>query len=228
VSYQLIIANRNYSSWSLRPWVLMSVLGIDFAERFQQTLRSDNYDIYRQHSPSGKLPCLLDGSTCVWDSLAIVLYLAERHRGVWPADPAARAWAYSAVAEMHSWFNSFRAACPFCVSARVELTSMAPAVKREFDRMDQLWCEGLSRFGGPFLAGAEFTAADAFYVPTAFRVRTYDLPVSSHALQWVKRMLGLPAVHAWELAAHADPWREPEHEKEIQACGRIVKDLRDG
>ncbi|AEG50477.1 Glutathione S-transferase domain protein [Sphingobium chlorophenolicum L-1] len=226
MSYALITANRNYSSWSLRPWVLMKALGIGFTDRMEPFAATENYAAFRDFSPTGQVPVLVDGDRTVWDSLGIALYLADRHPGVWPGAEDARAWAQSAVAEMHSGFAALRNDCPMNVGVRVEPHLPSPALNRNIARLAELWGEGLSRFGGPFLAGAAFTAVDAFYAPVAFRVRTYGLNVGPVAQAWVDHMLAIPAMREWESAALAETWREESHEAEVGAAGRIVEDHR--
>ncbi len=222
----LITANRNYSSWSLRPWLLMTERGIAFEDRVELFHEGSSYDAFRRFSPTGQVPVLLDGDTTVWDSLGIALYLADRHDGIWPADPAARAWAQSAVAEMHGGFATLRNQCTMNVGVRVALPAIAPALARDVARIGELWSEGLTRFGGPFLAGPAFSAADAFYAPVVFRVRTYGLAIPPDARRFVDHMLALPGMRAWEAAALAEPWREPGHEAELAACGTVVEDHR--
>lgn len=226
MSYTLITANRNYSSWSLRPWVLMKALDIPFTDRIELFEAAENYAAFRSFSPTGQVPALIDGDRTVWDSLGIALYLADRHPGVWPQDEAARAWAQSAVAEMHSGFATLRNDCPMNVGVRVEIPEPSSALNRNIARLTELWGEGLSRFGGPFLAGQVFTAADAFYAPVAFRVRTYGLDVGPVAQAWVDHMLALPVMREWEAAALAETWREDSHEADVGAAGRIMEDYR--
>lgn len=222
----LYIANRNYSSWSLRPWVLMKTLGIPFEERFVPFLKGSSYTAFRAFSPSGLVPCLIDGDTAVWESLAIAEYLAERHPGVWPDDPSARAWARSAAAEMHAGFSHLRTICTMNVGIRVRLHEISPALARDIARIDELWSEGLSRFGGPFLAGPAFTAVDAFFAPVAFRVRTYGLKLGTPAAAYGERLLGLDAMRDWESAALAETMRETGHEEEIPLVGTLLSDAR--
>ena len=226
MSYTLVTANRNYSSWSLRPWVLMKALGIPFEDRIEPFAQAVNYAAFRSFSPTGQVPVLLDGDRIVWDSLGIALYVGERHPGVWPWEKEARAWAQCAVAEMHSGFATLRNDCPMNVGVRVETHLPSPALNKDIGRLKELWEEGLDRFGGPFLAGAAFTAVDAFYAPVAFRVRTYGLDVGPVARTWVDHMLALPAMREWEAAALAETWREESHEAEVGAAGRIVEDHR--
>ncbi|WP_150290627.1 glutathione S-transferase family protein [Sphingobium estronivorans] len=224
--YTLITANRNYSSWSLRPWVLMKALGIPFTDRIEPFAAAENYAAFRDFSPTGQVPVLIDGDRTAWDSLGITLYLADRHPAVWPQDEAARGWAQCAVAEMHSGFAALRNDCPMNVGVRVETHLPSSALNRNIARLVELWGEGLSRFGGPFLGGSAFTAADAFYAPVVFRVRTYGLDVGPVAMAWVDHMLALPALREWEAAALAETWREDSHEAEVGAAGRIIEDHR--
>ncbi|HEX7038459.1 MAG TPA: glutathione S-transferase family protein [Pseudomonadales bacterium] len=224
--YTLYIANKNYSSWSLRPWLLLRELGIPFEERVMPFEQGGSFEKFRAFSPTGRVPCLHDGETVVWDSLAITEYLAERHPGVWPADPAARAWARSASAEMHSGFGSLRHYCSMCVALRIRLHERPEALERDVARIGELWNEGLERFGGPFLAGGEFTAVDAFYAPVAFRVRGYGLELPGRAADYPAHMLGLAGMRDWEAAALAEPWRDDDHEKELAAAGEWLEDRR--
>jgi len=227
--YTLYIGNKNYSSWSLRPWLLITQLDIPFEERLMQFapgLPGTNRETFRNFAPNGLVPCLHDDETVIWESLAIAEYLAERHTGVWPGTPDSRAWARSAAAEMHGGFFGLRNEAPMSLGVRVRLNGIAPALERDIARLDELWTEGLSRFGGPFLAGSDFTAVDAFFAPVAFRVRTYDLGLSAPAADYAARLLALPALQRWEADGLAETFREPEHEKEIEALGTVVEDFR--
>lgn len=229
MTYTLITANRNYSSWSLRPWVLMKALGIPFTDRLEPFTKPDNYEDFRQFSPTGQVPLLIDGARRIPDSLGITLYLAERHDGVWPADEEARIFAQGAVAEMHGGFGHLRNDCTMNVGVRVTPKPMSEGLRRNVERVRELFETGLSRFGGPWLAGAEFSAADAFYAPVAFRIRTYGLDVGAGALggqAWVELMLAHPAMLEWEAAALAEDWREVSHEEELAAAGVITADYR--
>lgn len=223
----LYIANKNYSSWSLRPWVLMRALDIPFEERLVPfTAAPGGNSAFLAFSPSGKVPTLVDGDTTVWDSLAIAEYLAERYPGVWPADPAARTWARCAAAEMHSGFPVLRETCTMNCGIRVRLGEVPAPLQAEFARLDALWSEGLARFGGPFLAGSAFTAVDAFFAPVAFRVQTYELPLGPTALAYAQRLLALPAMQAWYEAALGETWREDGHEAEARKAGTLLSDFR--
>ncbi|MDB5970507.1 MAG: glutathione S-transferase [Hydrocarboniphaga sp.] len=224
--FQLYIANKNYSSWSLRPWLLMRECGIAFDEQLVSFPQGSSWDTFRRFSPNGKVPCLVDGDTTVWDSLAITEYVAERYANVWPADAKARAWARCAAAEMHSGFIALRTRCPMNCGLRVKPNEIADDLQRDIARIDELWNEGLSRFGGPFLAGTRFTAADAFFGPVAFRIQTYGLPLGEAATAYATRLLALPSMQDWYAAGLAEPLRETEQEAEILATGTLLADYR--
>jgi glutathione S-transferase len=224
--YDLYIANKNYSSWSLRPWVLMRERKIPFREHGMVFGDESTWQSYRKISPTGRVPCLVDGDTVVWDSLAIAEYLAERHPGVWPADAAARAWARSAAAEMHSGFSELRNQCSMSCGIRMRLNEISPALGRDIARLNTLWNDGLSRFGGPYLAGSEFSAADAFYAPVAFRIQTYGLKADTAAMAYAQRLLGTAAMREWYADALKETLRDQPHEVEIGAVGRVLEDLR--
>lgn len=224
--YTLVTANRNYSSWSLRPWLLMKALGIAFTDRIEPFAAAENYAAFRAFSPTGQVPVLHDGERTVWDSLGIVLYLAERHPGVWPVDEAGRAWAMCAVAEMHGGFVALRAERTMNVGVRVDARPPSVPLKRDVARLTELWAEGLARFGGPWLAGEHFSAVDAFYAPVAFRVRTYGIDVGAAGAAWVETILAHPAMLDWEAQALAETWREAGHESELAECGGVTADYR--
>lgn len=226
--YQLYIANKNYSSWSLRPWVLLRERGIAFTERLVpfDGGAGANWTAFRAFSPSGTVPCLHDGDAVAWDSLAIAEYLAERHAGIWPSDPQARAWARCAAAEMHSGFNALRSICTMNCGVRVRVDAPSEALRKDIARIEELWNEGLARFGGPFLAGSDFTAVDAFYAPVAFRIQSYGLQLGEAAMAYAQRLLDLPAMREWYDAALAETWRDPEHEDEARRAGTWLQDLR--
>jgi glutathione S-transferase len=228
MKYTLYIANKNYSSWSLRPWVLMSELQIPFEERMAPFLPGvgASWSSYRAFSPTGRVPCLHDGNEVVWDSLAIAEYLAERHEGVWPSDAKARAWARCATAEMHSGFGALRNVCGMSCGLRVQLNEISPPLQRDIDRLAELWNEGLRRFGGPFLGGDTFGAVDAFYAPVAFRIKTYGLVVEGEAVGYAERLCALPSMQRWYADALKETWRDAEHEAEVRSVGEIIEDLR--
>jgi glutathione S-transferase len=220
--YELIIGNKNYSSWSMRPWVLMRNLRIAFNER----LLPFHLGGLKQHSPSGRVPCLVDGPTQVWDTLAITEYLAERHPGVWPDNAPARAWARSAAAEMHSSFAALRNECSMSVGVRIKLHRMSDGLQADLARLTELWLDGLARHGGPFLGGAAFTAVDAFFAPVATRVQTYGLTLAPRAAAYVGRLLEVPAVSEWIAAGIAESFRDVPHENDILASGVVLADMR--
>jgi glutathione S-transferase len=225
--YELFIANKNYSSWSLRPWVLMKMLGIPFQERITPFPPSaPGRTVFKSFSPSGQVPCLIDGDTVVWDSLAIAEYLAERHAGVWPNDAEARAWARSASAEMHSGFTTLRGVCNMNCGIRVKLKEVPSALEADLARLAALWADGLERSGGPFLAGRNFSNVDAFFCPVAFRAQTYGLPLESEAKAYVERLLALPAMRDWYEAGLKETWRIESYEELARAAGDVVGDLR--
>jgi glutathione S-transferase len=225
MSYTLITANRNYSSWSLRPWILMKALAIPFADRIEPFTKPQNYEEFRAFSPTGQVPVLLHQGRTIYDSMGITLYLADRHDGVWPKDPEARAWAQCAAAEMHAGFSTLRNDCTMNVGVRARAKPMSAALEANVARIRELWEEGPSRFGGPFLTGADFSAVDAFYAPVAYRVRTYGLDVGKgHA--WVDHILAHPAMQQWEEEALNESWREESHEEDLRSCGDILQDFR--
>jgi glutathione S-transferase len=223
--YTLYIANKNYSSWSLRPWLLMTELDIAFTERLIP-FEENNHANFKAFAPNAKVPCLHDNDTVVWDSLAIMEYLAESHSAVWPKAAKARAWARSASAEMHAGFSALRNHCSMNCGLRLRLHGTPDSLAGDLQRLDELWNDGLSRFGGPFLAGPAFTAVDAFYAPVAFRIQTYDLPLGDASRAYADRLLALDGMQAWYHDALAEPWREAGHEREILAQAELLKDFR--
>lgn len=211
--YTLYIGNKNYSSWSLRPWVLMKMAGIAFREERIALYETGSPERIREVSPSGKVPCLRDGDNIVWDSMAIVEYLAERHSGLWPADPVARAWARSVSAEMHSGFSNLRN--EFSMNVRLRMKKQpSPAVAEEITRIASLWIDGRNRFGrgGDFLCGP-FGIVDAFWCPVAFRFQGYGVALDGIARTYWQSLLALPPMREWAADAMREkerlPWLEP-------------------
>lgn len=203
----LVIANKNYSSWSMRPWVLLRACGIPFGERM---LKFDSPEWAAQIgrlSPTGLVPVLWEGEPgtgfATWDTLAIAERLHELfpHAGVWPSDPKARARARSAAAEMHSGFRALRSAMPMNIRSRYPGRGMDAEVEKDLARIRALWAAAAK----PFLFGA-FSAADAFYAPVATRLVTYGVELEGPAREYQQALLGLPAVQAW----CADACREKE------------------
>ncbi len=211
---QLYIGNKNYSSWSMRPWVLMRQAGIAFEEVL---VRFDSFEAGSEFkrrigpvSPTGKVPALVHGDLVVWDTLAIAEYLAERFpdRALWPAEARARAVARSACAEMHSGFSALRGACPMNVEARLpEVGALIwrdkPGVRADVERLVALWTQLLDTHGGPMLFGA-FSIADAFFAPVCMRLVTYALPLPPQIAAYVDRVQALPGVQDWVQGALAE------------------------
>jgi glutathione S-transferase len=204
---QLHIGNKNYSSWSMRPWVLMRQAGIAFEEVM---VRFDGFSPQSQFkqrvgtlSPAGKVPILVDDGLVVWDTLAIAEYVAERfpEHQLWPRERAARARARSVCAEMHSGFSALRSACPMNIEARLpEIGGLVlrdqSGVRSDLERITQMWSSLLREHGGPMLFGA-FSVADAYYAPVVMRLRTYELPVPEDVAAYMQRVVELPGVQAW-------------------------------
>lgn len=193
--------NPPKSSWSLRVWLLLKMLDIPFNTKIVRYLADINQQRqqFQQFSPTAKIPVLVDHNHTVWDSLAIVEYVAESYPQVWASDKIARAWSRSACAEMHSGFTVLREICDFRPLERLELAQTPPELVAELTRIDELWQEGLNRFSGNFLAGNEFTAVDAFFAPVALRIETYGLHryFSEQALAYQRRLLSLPELNEW-------------------------------
>jgi glutathione S-transferase len=204
---QLHIGNKNYSSWSMRPWVLMRQAGIAFEEVM---VRFDGFSPQSQFkqrvgalNPAGKVPILVDDGLVVWDTLAIAEYVAERfpEHQLWPRARAARARARSVCAEMHSGFSALRSACPMNIEARLpEIGAIVlrdqSGVRDDLDRITQMWSNLLREHGGPMLFGA-FSVADAYYAPVVMRLRTYELPVPEDVAAYMQRVVELAGVQAW-------------------------------
>ena len=204
--YELYLGNKNYSSWSLRGFLTMKLSGAPFGERMVSLSGTGEPNAgNRSFSPTGRVPCLHDGATIVWDSLAIAEYLAERHPGMWPADPATRAWARSVAAEMHSGFATLRNEMTMCIRERVDVRPWSPGLVRDIARVTEIWNEGRRRFaqGGPYLCGS-YSLADAFYAPVVFRFRTYGVAPEGAAEAYLQSALLHPFVREWETAALAE------------------------
>ena len=193
----LVIGNKNYSSWSLRAWLAMKGLGLSFEEKRVVLYTPEARAQILRHSPAGKVPILVDGATTVWDSLAILEYLAERHPGLWPADRAERARARSISAEMHSGFPNLRTHMSMNVRRRYPGKGRTPEVLEEIARIQAIFDEAK----GPFLFGA-FGAADAMYAPVVLRFRTYEVEVRNRGYR--EAVLALPAMREWIEAAERE------------------------
>jgi len=215
VALKLIIGNKNYSSWSFRPWIAMRVAGIAFDEEVISLNAPDFKPRLLAVSGTGKVPTLIDGEIKVWESLAILEYLAEKcpDAGLWPRDPAARAHARAIASEMHAGFVPLRRALP--------MNLWRPVIKRELDkdaqanvaRIDAMWTDCRRRFGqgGPFLFGT-FGAADAMYAPVVSRFQTYDVTVGTEAQAYMRAVMALPAWTEWVAAGVKEPWVLAEDE----------------
>jgi glutathione S-transferase len=225
--YTLHIGNKNYSSWSLRPWILMRERGIAFTERVHPFGPAFNARVEAK-SPSGRVPVLHDGERVVWDSLAIAEYLAERHEGVWPQDAGQRAWARCVAAEMHSSFATLRTLCSMTCGTRMRLRDTPAALRDDIARLEAIWSEGLQGSRGPYLCGGTFGAVDAFFCPVAFRWQTYGFDLSPSSREYLQRLLATAGMREWYAAALAEPWRETAHEQEILQYASLVQDLRAG
>lgn len=222
--YTLHIANKRYSSWSLRPWVLMRGLDIAFAEVVHPFTEGSVQQGFAEVSPTAKLPCLHASGEVIWDSLAITEYLAERHAGVWPQDSAPRVFARCAAAEMHSGFQALREHCSMHCGLRLRLREVPDGVRRDVERIVRLWITGLDRFGGPFLGGTQFGAVDAFFVPVALRFRTYGIEVEERAAAYAARLLGLAPARRWVGEALQEPWIHAPYEAAVRARGDVLED----
>ena len=210
----LLVGNKNYSSWSLRPWLAMKVLGIEFDEVRIPLYQPESKMAILRYSPAGKVPCLVDGSIRVWDSLAILEYLAEARRDLWPEAPAARALARSVCAEMHSGFSNLRQHMSMNIRKRHPGKGRTPESEAEARRVIDIWSDCRTRFGapGPFLFG-RFSAADAMYAPVALRFRTYDVDLPAVARAYSDTILALPAMREWIEAAERETESLPRFEQ---------------
>jgi glutathione S-transferase len=212
----LVIGNKNYSSWSLRPWLAMRHLGIDFSEVHIALYTPESSQHIRRYSPAGKVPILLDDAITVWDSLAILDYLAEELPTLhwWPVDKAARAIARSICAEMHSGFQALRHNMPMNCRARLPGKGMTPDVQSDIDRITAIWRDCRQQFGanGSLLFG-QFTIADAMFAPVALRFVTYGVPLDDVSQQYVEAILALPAMQEWLEAAAAEVEKLPDFER---------------
>jgi glutathione S-transferase len=211
----LVIGNKNYSSWSLRPWLAMKVAGIAFEETVISLDAQDFKPRVTALTGAGKVPVLLDGDIRVWESLAILEYLAEQFPavGLWPRQADARAHARAIASEMHAGFLPLRRCLPMNVWRPVKPRGLDDAAAADVSRIDAIWKECRARFGGsgPFLCGA-FGAVDAMYAPVVWRFHTYAVEVSAEASSYTHAVMALPAWHEWRAAARREPWVLPQDE----------------
>jgi len=203
----LVIANKCYSSWSLRPWLLMKQLGIPFDEIVIPLDLPDTKAKVLAHSPAGKVPILIDGDVTVWESIAIMEYIGDAFAPVWPSDRDARAMARSVAAEMHAGFPALRSACPMNLGRKYAPKDRGDAVARDVARFSEIVRRARERFGagGPFLFGA-FSAADAMYAPLVTRLDTYSIAIDATTRAYVDAILALPAFQEWRSAALKEEW----------------------
>ena len=209
MSLHLIIGNKNYSSWSFRPWLAMKVAGIEFDETVIPFDAADFKSRVTELGGSGRVPVLSDGDVRIWESLAIVEYLAEKFPAarLWPERPAARAHARAIASEMHAGFVSLRRHLPMNVARPVKFRELDAATAKDVVRVDAVWNECRRKYGadGAFLFGS-FGAADAMFAPVVWRFHTYAVNVSATALGYMRAMMALPAWHEWENAARRETW----------------------
>jgi glutathione S-transferase len=212
----LVLGNKNYSSWSLRPYVALRQVGVPFEEKVIPLDQPQSAAEIARYSPSGRVPVLLDGDARIWDSLAICEYLNERfpQAHLWPADAAARATARSVSAEMHSGFQALREAMPMKIKESIPRADIPAPVRQDIARITALWADCRQRFGsgGPFLFGA-FSIADAMYAPVVTRLRTYGVPLAGAAAEYSTAIWKLPAMQDWLSAAQAETFRMARYEK---------------
>ncbi|MEO0637334.1 MAG: glutathione S-transferase family protein [Pseudomonadota bacterium] len=215
----LAIGNRLYSSWSLRPWLVLEAFGIEREETVIAMYKPDTKERMLSFGPTGKVPVIRDGDLVVWDSLAIIEYLADRfpEHAIWPADASARAHARCASAEMHSGFMALRSACPMNLTKRFEAKDRGDAVDADVARIEAVWAEARKIYGepsgeGPFLYGA-FTGADAMFAPVVARLDGYNIAVSADSRAYMDAVMSHPAFVRWRELAYQEPWNLPHYEE---------------
>ena len=208
MALQLVIGNKNYSSWSLRPWWFLRRMGVPFEEICLSLFTEDWFRDIQRYSPTGKVPALVDGDVTVWDSLAILDYVQEQYcdgQG-WPRDRAARATARAIAAEMHSGFMAIRTELPQNLRRRCQwaVMDLSPSAQGEVARVTHLWHSHYQRYGGPWLLG-EFSIADAMYAPVALRFVTYGITLPAIATQFIDAVVNDPAIQQWQADAQGEP-----------------------
>lgn len=213
MALHLIIGNKNYSSWSFRPWLAMKAAGIAFDETVISLEAADFKSRVTAVSRAGRVPVLIDGDVRIWESLAILEYLAEKFpaAGLWPKDAAARAHARAIASEMHAGFVPLRQQLPMNVARPVKKREIDAAAMQSVARIDSIWSECRETYGGPFLFGA-FGAADAMYAPVVWRFHTYAVAISPAARSYMQAMMALPAWLEWREAARRETWVLPHDE----------------
>ena len=213
---KLLIGNRNYSTWSLRPWLVLRHFEIPFDDELLQLSGEGFRDVLAERSPTGRVPVLIDGDLVVPETIAIIEYLADKfpNMAIWPADIGNRALARAASAEMHAGFTSLRSHAPMNLRASHPGKVDLDLVSRDLHRVETLWGDLLAKSGGPYLFGA-FTGADAMYAPLATRLRTYDLPVSDTSARYIEAIYALPSFQDWLSQALAEPWIVDDDEIDV-------------
>jgi len=222
MTLKLVIGNKNYSSWSLRPWIAMKAADIPFEEEVVSLSDPDFKARVRRISGTGKVPALADGAVHVWESLAILEYLAEKfpQKELWPRDPSARAAARALAAEMHAGFVPLRRQLPMNMWRPVKRRELSPETQANVARIDVIWTDCRKRYGGPFLFGA-FGAVDAMYAPVVSRLHTYDAAVGAVAKSYMESVMALPAWAEWRSAALQEPWVLAEDEVDWPTVLRV-------
>jgi glutathione S-transferase len=207
----LFIANKTYSSWSFRPWLAMRMAGIEFDEELLPFSDGGTNPAFRAFSPTGKVPVLRDGNLVIWETLAILEYLAETHPTLWPADTSARARARAISSEMHAGFQALRNECPMNMRRARRAIPVSAAAQADVARITDIWTSALAQSGGPFLYG-EFSAADAMFAPVVNRFDVYALTENTEILAYMERMKALPPYQEWADASRQEPWVVAEEE----------------
>lgn len=217
MALKLILGNKNYSSWSLRPWIAMRHAGIEFEEEVIPLYEPGSRERVLQYSAAGKVPVLIDDGAPIWESIAILEHLAEKFpkAALWPADEKARAYGRAIAAEMHAGFGALRRHCPMNMRRRRRKLALAQDVAEDVRRIEVIWTESRNRFGsaGPFLLGS-FSIADAMYAPIVSRFFSYDIGVGAAAEAYMATMMSLPAWKEWETAGEHEPWVMPGNERD--------------
>jgi glutathione S-transferase len=217
MTMKLVIGNKNYSSWSLRPWIAMKALGIAFEEiliPFGSPLGNPEFKArLAPYTPAGRVPVMVDGDVRIWETLAILEYLVEKYPGhhLWPADAQARAHARALASEMHAGFGALRSECPMNIRRPVRARALSGEAQANVARIEAMWSDCRTRNGGPFLFG-NFSAADAMYAPVVSRLHTYAIPVGGEAARYMEAMMALPAWAEWRAGALAESWIVAEDE----------------
>ncbi|HTI85093.1 MAG TPA: glutathione S-transferase family protein [Alphaproteobacteria bacterium] len=220
--FTLVIANKNYSSWSLRAWLVMKATGAAFEEIVVPLRESNTRSTIMRYSPSGKVPCLIHGKVTVWESLAIAEYLAELFpdAGLWPSNPAARAYARSIASEMHGGFIPLRRSLPMNIRGEHPGFALNDDTQADINRIESIWRDARDRFGktgdgGPYLFG-RFGIVDAMFAPVASRFATYPVSIGENARAYRDAILAHPFMVAWSAAAAEEPWMIPAFELDAQ------------